>query len=215
VDIEIAVVLFEGVTALDAVGPYEVLSRLGRDLGFVGHAKGSVRTDNGRLGLSVDNTFEEVSSPEVVVVPGGPGQVAMMDDERSLAWLRRVHETARWTTSVCTGALILGAAGLLQGKRATTHWLAMDQLAVHGAEAVRERVVVDGRIVTAAGVSSGIDMALRLAALLVGDEGAQAIQLGIEYAPEPPFSAGSPGTAPPQIVAALRSRSRFRLEPTD
>jgi len=215
VDIEIAVVLFEGVTALDAVGPYEVLSRLGRDLGFVGHAKGSVRTDNGRLGLSVDNTFEEVSSPEVVVVPGGPGQVAMMDDERSLAWLRRVHETARWTTSVCTGALILGAAGLLQGKRATTHWLAMDQLAVHGAEAVRERVVVDGRIVTAAGVSSGIDMALRLAALLVGDEGAQAIQLGIEYAPEPPFSAGSPDTAPPEIVAALRSRSRFRLEPTD
>ncbi len=192
-----------------------MLSRLGRDLGFVGHAKGSVRTHNGRLGLSVDTTFEEVSAPEVVVVPGGPGQTAMMGDERLIAWLRRVHETTQWTTSVCTGALILGAAGLLQGKRATTHWLAMDELEKHDARAVRRRVVVDGRIVTAAGVSSGIDMALRLAALMVGAEGAQAVQLGIEYAPEPPFSAGSPGTAPPGIVAALRSRSRFILEPTD
>ncbi len=192
-----------------------MLSRLGRDLGFVGHAEGSVRTDNGRLGLSVDTTFEEVSAPEVVVVPGGPGQVAMMDDERLLTWLGQLHETTLWTTSVCTGALILGAAGLLRSKKATTHWLAMDQLENHGAHATRQRVVVDGKIVTAAGVSSGIDMALRLAALMVGDEGAQAVQLGIEYAPEPPFSAGSPDTAPPQIVVAVRSLSRFILEPTN
>jgi len=192
-----------------------VLSRIGRDLGFVGHNRGSVRTDNRRLGLSVDTTFEEVAAPEVVVVPGGPGQVAMMDDERLLDWLRQVHETTQWTTSVCTGALILGAAGLLAGKKATTHWLAMDQLVAHGAQPTEERVVLDGRIVTAAGVSSGIDMALRLAALMVGDEGAQAVQLGIEYAPEPPFTAGSPDTAPPQIVDALRSLSRFILEPTD
>ncbi len=181
----------------------------------MGHVEGSVRTDNGRLGLSVDTTFEDVPSPEVVLVPGGPGQVAMMDDDRLLSWLRQVHQTTQWTTSVCTGALILGAAGLLEGMRATTHWLAMDQLAEHGAQATRERVVVDGRIVTAAGVSSGLDMALRLAALLVGDEGAQAVQLGIEYAPDPPFTAGSPDTAPPQIVEALRSLSRFILEPTD
>jgi putative intracellular protease/amidase len=207
--------LYEGVTALDAVGPYEVLSRVGRDLGFVGHAPGSVRTDTGRLGLSVDTTFEEVEAPEVVVVPGGPGQVALMHDERLLDWLRRVHRTTQWTTSVCTGALILGAAGLLQGKRATTYWLAMDQLDQHGAEPVRQRVVVDGKIVTSAGVSSGIDMALRLAALMVGDEGAQAVQLGIEYAPDPPFAAGSPDTAPPHIVETLRSLSRFILEPTD
>ncbi len=213
--IDIAIVLYEGVTALDAVGPYEVLSRLGRDLAFVGHARGSVRTGTGRLGLIVDTTFEEVAAPEVVVVPGGPGQVAMMDDDRLLSWLRQVHQTTQWTTAVCTGALILGAAGLLAGKKATTHWLAMDQLAEHGAQATRQRVVVDGRIVTAAGVSSGIDMALRLAALMVGDEGAQAVQLGIEYAPDPPFTAGSPDTAPPQIVEALRSQSRFILAPTD
>ncbi len=192
-----------------------MLSRIGWDLGFVGHTKGSVRTDSGRLGLSVDTTFEEVTAPGVVVVPGGPGQVAMMDDERLLGWLRQVHETTRWTTSVCTGALILGAAGLLAGKKATTHWLAMEQLEAHGAQPTKERVVVDGRIVTAAGVSSGIDMALQLVAWLVGDEGAQAVQLGIEYAPEPPFTAGSPDTAPPQIVEALRSLSRFILEPTD
>jgi len=174
-----------------------------------------VRTDNGRLGLCVDTTFEEVQAPEIVVVPGGPGQVAMMSDERLLGWLRQIHRTTLWTTSVCTGALILGAAGLLQGRKATTHWLAMDQLDLYGAQPIKERVVFDDRIVTAAGVSSGIDMALRLAALMVGDEGAQAVQLGIEYAPEPPFAAGSPDTAPPQIVDALRSVSRFILEPTD
>ncbi len=174
-----------------------------------------MRTDSGRLGLSVHTTFEEVSAPELVVVPGGPGQTAMMGDERLLNWLRHVHGSTFWTTSVCTGALILGAAGLLRGKKATTHWLAMDELHKYGAHATDERVVVDGRIVTAAGVSSGIDMALRLAALMVGEGGAQAVQLAIEYAPEPPFNAGSPDSAPPRIVAALRSRSRFVLEPTD
>ncbi len=174
-----------------------------------------MRTDTGRLGLNVDATFDEVDAPEVVVVPGGPGQEAMMDDERLLAWLRQVHETTRWTTSVCTGALILGAAGLLEARNATTHWLAMDELAKQGARPTKQRVVVDGRIITAAGVSAGIDMALRLAALLVGDEGAQAVQLGIEYAPDPPFSAGSPDTAPPEVVAGLLARSRFILEPTD
>jgi transcriptional regulator GlxA family with amidase domain len=135
-----------------------------------------------------------------------------MADETILGWIREAHRTSTWTTSVCTGSLLLAAAGLLEGKKATSHWTALDQLPAFGAEPTLERVVEQGKIITAAGVSAGIDMALTLAAHIAGDEVAQAIQLGIEYDPQPPFDAGSPEKAPPAIVEFLRNRSRFVLE---
>jgi transcriptional regulator GlxA family with amidase domain len=207
---EIAILLYDRFTALDAVGPYEVLSRLpGASVTFTGVATGPVRTDTGSLSLVVERTLDELARPEIVLVPGGPGEVATRAQPEALEWLRDVHATTRWTTSVCTGALVLAAAGLLTGKRATTHWLARAELARLGALPVAERVVFDGKLVTAAGVSAGIDMALALAAEIAGVEVAQSIQLGIEYDPQPPFDAGSPDSAPAPIVSALRERSRF------
>ena len=207
---DIAILIFDRLTALDAVGPYEVLGRLpGAELHFVSTETGPRRSDQGSLALMADRTLDELPEPDVVLVPGGPGQADAMRDERVLSWLRHAHETTQWTTSVCTGSLILGAAGLLEGRRATTYWMAMDQLAQFGATAVAERFVRDGKIVTAAGVSAGIDMAIMLASLIAGDEAAQAIQLGIEYDPQPPFE-GSPERAPRELVQSLRRASRFQ-----
>jgi putative intracellular protease/amidase len=207
---DIAILLYDRFTALDAIGPYEVLSRLpGARARFVAVEPGPVTTDNGMLTLVAEGSLADASAPDVVLVPGGPGEVAARAGGSALEWLRTVHETSTWTTSVCTGSLILAAAGLLRGKRATSHWLALEQLRELGAEPVSERVVFDGKIVTAAGVSAGIDMALTLAATIAGDEVAQAIQLGIEYDPQPPFDAGSPAKAPAAIVEGLRARSRF------
>jgi putative intracellular protease/amidase len=190
---QIAILLFDGVTALDAVGPYEVLRLLpGADVRLVARAPGEQATDGGPLRLVADHALAEVPSPEIVVVPGGPGARALFEDQAVLGWLRSVHERSRWTTSVCWGSMVLGAAGLLDGLRATSHWLAREDLAEHGAVAVDERVVVSGKVITSAGVSAGIDMALRLAALEAGESVAQAIQLLLEYDPEPPFDAGSP-----------------------
>jgi len=205
-----AILLYDGFTALDAIGPYEVLSRLpGARATFVASTQGPVRTDNDMLSLVADCSLQDVPAPEIVLVPGGPGEVAARAGGPALEWLRAAHQTSTWTTSVCTGSLILAAAGLLDGRRATTHWLALDALTGLGAEAVSERVVFDGKIVTAAGVSAGIDMALALAAKIAGEQVAQAIQLGIEYDPQPPFDAGSPQKAPAEIVALLRGNSRF------
>jgi len=210
---QIAVVLYDRFTMLDAVGPYEVLSRLpGAELTFAAAQPGAVRADTGRGALVADAALAELPAPDVVVVPGGPGQTALMDDEPLLSWLRAADAASTWTTSVCTGSLLLAAAGLLAGRRATTHWLALEQLAAFGAEPTAERVVVDGKHVTAAGVSAGIDMALALVDRIAGEQVAQAIQLGIEYDPQPPFAAGSPRSAPPETVAALRAASRFVLE---
>lgn len=210
---EIAILLFDRLTALDAIGPYEVLSRIpGATVKFVAKQIGAQRTDVGSLALVADYTLDQVVAPEIIVVPGGPGQNALMDDERVLAWVRRAHETSKWTTSVCTGSLVLGAAGLLKGLRATSHWLAYHALRALGAEAVAERVVIEGKIITAAGVSAGIDMALTLVAREGGQAVAQAIQLGIEYDPQPPFDAGAPHKAPAEIVERLRSRSRFLMQ---
>lgn len=207
---EIAILLFERLTALDAIGPYEVLSRIpGATVKFVAAQAGPKRTDVGALALVADYSLDQVASPEIVVIPGGPGQSALMNDEPVLNWVRQVHQTSKWTTSVCTGSLVLGAAGLLKGLHATTHWLAYDALRSLGAEPVSERVVIEGKIVTAAGVSAGIDMALTLVARECGDDLAKSIQLGIEYDPQPPFDVGSPGKAPAEIVERLRSRSRF------
>ena len=205
-----AILLYDGFTALDAIGPYEVLSRVpGASVTFVAAEPGPVGTDNGMLTILAERSIRDVPAPQIVLVPGGPGEVAERAGGPTLEWLRGVHETSIWTTSVCTGSLILAAAGLLHGKRATGHWLALEKLRELGAEAVEERVVFDGKLVTAAGVSAGIDMSLALAARIAGEQVAQAIQLGIEYDPQPPFNAGSPRTAPPEIVELLRARSRF------
>jgi putative intracellular protease/amidase len=201
---QIAIPLFDRFTALDAVGPYEVLSRLpGAEVTFVGEATGPVRTDTGRLAITVDAALDEVDAPDVVVVPGGPGTRVMLQPGALHEWIAGVHPTTTWTTSVCTGSLILGAAGLLEGLDATTHWAAMGELAPLVGATTEQRVVPQGKIVTAAGVSAGIDMALWLAARIAGDEVAQAIQLGIEYDPQPPFDSGSVAKADPRIVGLL------------
>lgn len=189
---EIAVAIFEQVTALDAVGPYEVLQRLaGAEVRFVGHRKGEIRTDNGFLGLMVDCTFGEVCSPDIVLIPGGIGTRALVRDDVILDWIRHTHETSKFTTSVCTGALLLAAAGLLEGKKATTHFSARPLLLKYGAIPTEQRVVQEGKIITAAGVSSGIDMALHLAEQLTDVTTARALQLMIEYDPQPPHDAGA------------------------
>jgi putative intracellular protease/amidase len=201
---QIAIPLFDRLTALDAIGPYEVLSRLpGAEVLFVATEPGPKRTDTDALALTAERRFSDVAEPDIVVVPGGRGTRDQPHDEL-VAWLQRAHQGSRWTTSVCTGALLLGAAGILEGLRATTHWLFFDQLRAFGAEPTLERVVEQGRVITAAGVSSGIDMALRLAQLIAGDEVAQAIQLSIEYDPQPPLDAGSPAKAPSSIVELVR-----------
>jgi putative intracellular protease/amidase len=211
---DIAILIYDRFTALDAVGPYEVLSRLpDAKLTFVAERIGPIRTDTGALGLLADASLAQTTAPDIVLIPGGPGQAALMDDGPVHEWLRAVHETSTWTTSVCTGSLILAAAGLLEGKRATGNWLALEELRRLGVDVVEERVVFDGKIATAAGVTAGIDMALTLAARIAGDELAQAIQLGIEYDPEPPFDAGSPHKAPAAIVEAVRAYSRFEAQP--
>jgi transcriptional regulator GlxA family with amidase domain len=204
--VQIAIPLFERLTALDAIGPYEVLSRLpGAEVVFVAAEPGPKRTDTGALSLTADRGLSEVLQPDVVVVPGGSGTRDQPHDEL-VAWIQQVHQSSCWTTSVCTGALLLGAAGVLDGLRATTHWMFFDRLRAFGAEPTLERVVEQGKVVTAAGVSSGIDMALRLVQLIAGDDVAQAVQLSIEYDPQPPFSAGSPAKAPEPIVQLVRER---------
>jgi transcriptional regulator GlxA family with amidase domain len=203
---QIAFLLYDRFTALDIVGPYDVLSSMPDTVPvFVAEKAGPVRNETGTLGLIADRTLEEVGAPDVVVVPGGFGTRMLLEHDPTLAWLRSVHESSTWTTSVCTGSLLLAAAGLLDGVPATTHWLARDLLASLGATPVPERVVRHGKILTAAGVSSGIDMGLQLVALIHGDEVAQAVQLGIEYDPQPPFDAGSPDSAPRPVVDAVRS----------
>ncbi len=207
-NVRIAILIFEKLTALDAIGPYEVLRSVpGWEVQFVGPAKGPVRTDSGALGLSADFGLDEVDEADVVLVPGGEGNRPLMDDETVLSWLRAIDRGSKWTTSVCTGSLVLGAAGLLEGKRATGHWLFRDQLREFGAEPVAERFVEDGKVLTAAGVSAGIDMALHLVGREAGPEVAQAVQLGIEYDPQPPFDAGSPSKAPSEIVELVTAVS--------
>jgi transcriptional regulator GlxA family with amidase domain len=204
--LQVVIPLFPRFTALDAVGPYEVLQRIPQiDVTIIGHERGEVRSENGMLGIAVDATFEEHPEPDVVVFPGGVGTRPLENDERVLEWVRHAHATTRFTTSVCTGSLVLGAAGLLRGLSATTHWSCYPELEAHGAEPVAQRVVEHSglRIITAAGVSSGIDMALRLVELLVDRTAAQAAQLMIEYDPEPPCDSGSLAKADDTIMARV------------
>jgi putative intracellular protease/amidase len=202
---KIAIPIFDKVTALDAIGPYEVLSRIpGADLKFVGLEAGPVKTDNGMLSLNAELALEDFAEPDVLVFPGGFGTRPLMKNERVLDWVRSVHEQTQWTTSVCTGSLVLGAAGLLNGLDATTHWASLDVLERLGARPAGRRVVEQGKIVTAAGVSSGIDMALFLAGRIAGDKVAQAIQLAIEYDPQPPYDSGSVDKAAQEIIDLVR-----------
>jgi putative intracellular protease/amidase len=209
---QIAILLFDRFTVLDAIGPYQMLSGLpGAEVIFAAERPGPIRDEVGSLILSAEAGLPDVPHPDVIVVPGGPGQNNQMQDGPVHEWLRAADQTSTWTTSVCTGSLILAAAGLLAGRRATSHWLALDELGRLGATPVAERVVFDGKYVTAAGVSSGIDMGLTLAGRVAGDEVAQAIQLMTEYDPQPPYDAGSVDRAPAALVSKLRSRSRFLL----
>lgn len=204
-----AILIFDGLTALDAVGPYEVLRSVpGWEVEFVGKQTGEIRTDSGHLGLSVDRSLEETSDPDIVLVPGGAGNRPLLNDDEVLSWLREVDRGTTWTTSVCTGSLVLGAAGLLEGKRATGHWLYLEPLRAYGADPVGGRFVEDGKVMTAAGVSAGIDMALHLVGREVGPEVAQAVQLAVEYDPQPPFDAGSPAKAPQPIVELVTAVSK-------
>jgi len=207
----VAIPLYEQFTALDAVGPFEVLARIpGTEVTWLGPEAGPVTTDNG-LALVADAAYEEVPDPDVLVVPGGYGtDTGALDDERLVGWIRRAHETSDWTTSVCTGSLLLAAAGVLDGLDATTHWLDVETLERLGAKPASARVVERGKVITAAGVSSGIDMGLLLAARIAGPEVAQAIQLGIEYDPQPPFDAGSTEKAAPEIVELVRAVAAAR-----
>lgn len=205
---QIAILLYDRFTLLDAVGPYEVLARLPEvRVQFVALQPGPVQVDTGLTALQAATALADVPRPEVVIVPGGSGTPAAMQEQAYLAWLRAAHETTRWTTSVCTGAFLLGAAGLLQGVPATTHWASRGYLAQVGATYVPERIVRHGKIITAAGVSAGIDMALVLVAELAGEEWARAAQLALEYDPQPPFDAG----ALPKVDAATVALSNRLL----
>jgi len=202
----IGMLLFPRLTQLDLTGPYEVLARLpNTKVHLVAHALDPVKTDRG-MSIVPTITYADCPQLDVIMVPGGPGQQDLMEDQVVLDFLQRQSRGAKYVTSVCTGSLVLGAAGLLKGRRATSHWAAIEHLKLLGAIPVSERVVVDGNIVTGAGVASGIDFALKLAAILEGDEVARQIQLQIEYDPAPPFDSGSPATASPQTVSTLRQR---------
>ena len=210
---QVAIVLYPDFTATDVIGPYEVLGRLpDTEVVFVAEDPDRVRNDLGSLTIQAGARLDDVTAPDLVLIGGGPGAAGQLADGPLHEWLRAVDETTAWTTSVCTGSLILAGAGLLRGRRATSHWGALGELGALGAIPVRERVVFDDKYVSGAGVSAGIDMALTLAGRLRGDDVARAVQLIIEYAPQPPYNAGSPDSAGPEILA-LAQRLLSDLEP--
>jgi putative intracellular protease/amidase len=205
--VQIAILLYDRFTALDVVGPYDVLSHLpGAEVVFVAERPGPVVNEVGSLHLVASAALGDVTRPDVVLVPGGPGQNAHMADGPVRRWIQAVDAHSTWTASVCSGSLLLAAAGLLTGRPATSHWLVRDSLADHGAIPIADRVVFDGKYVTAAGVSAGLDMAFALAGRIAGDAVAQAIQLAHEYDPRPPYQSGNPDTAPRAIADAVLAR---------
>ncbi|HMG27726.1 MAG TPA: DJ-1/PfpI family protein [Acidimicrobiia bacterium] len=213
---QIAIGLYPGFTALDAIGPYNVFTNVpGADVVLCAEKKGVLPDDSGLLRVEMAHTFDDVPEPDILLVPGGlVTRVVAAEGGPIVEWIRAAHETTTYTTSVCTGALLLGAAGVLQGLRATTHWLAYDHLRRYDAEPTEERVVFEGKVVTAAGVSAGIDLALTLVDKLYGAEVAQAVQLGIEYDPQPPHDAGAPSKAPAEIrelVSSVMAEAEAKL----
>ena len=212
---QIAALVFDAITPLDIVGPIEVLARMpGAEIVIVGKQRGPVRDPRTHWTLTAEASLAEVTKPDILVIPGGAGVRPLCTDESILEWVQAAHRTTSWTTSVCTGSLLLAAAGLLKGLTATTHWASKEALEQYGARYVEERVIQQEKIITSAGVSSGIDMALHLAARIAGEDFAQSIQLGIEYDPEPPFSSGSPHKAPAHVLAMVRERMKSRMEAT-
>lgn len=202
----IAFLFYEGMTALDVVGPHEILCRLpGAEVFRAASIAGPVRTDSGLI-LMADHPLSEIQQADILLIPGAGNATTLRKYPDILDWVRSIHQTTTWTTSVCTGSLILGAAGILQGLRATSHWAALDRLKLWDAVPTEARLVEDGKVLTAAGVSAGIDMALTLAAKIAGTQFAQSMQLAIEYDPQPPFNAGSPGKLDPALCSALKSR---------
>ncbi len=210
---KIAALLFDKITILDIVGPAEVLSWIpDSEILWVGREKGVVRAEPTGLNVTIDHTLDEVGDADVLMVPGGPGVRLLLEDQAHLDWVRRIHETTSWTTSICTGLLLLGAAGLLTGLTATTHWMSAEALEKFGASYAEKRVIQQGKIVTSAGVSSGIDMALWLLAELEGEEAARAAQLCIEYDPQPPFDAGAPSKAGQATIDRARETVQAVLQ---
>jgi len=211
--LHVAIPLFPRFTALDAIGPYEVLQRIPTlDVTFIAQRRGEVRSENGMLAMVADATFAELTEPDIVVFPGGVGTRPLVHDDEVLEWVRHAHAHSTFTTSVCTGSLVLAAAGLLQGQTATTHWSCYSELEALGAVPTADRVVehLPERLITAAGVSSGIDMALRLVELLVDRTAAQAMQLMIEYDPQPPFDAGSVAKAGDEVMTRVIEYAQLR-----
>jgi transcriptional regulator GlxA family with amidase domain len=202
----IVFLFYDGMTALDAIGPHEILCRLpGITVKRVAKSIGKIHTDSGLI-LIADYCIADVADADILFIPGAGNATTLQNHPEILDWVRLIHSKSTWTTSVCTGSLILGAAGILVGKKATTHWAALDRLTKWGAEPIQERIIESGKIITAAGVSAGIDMALTLAAKISGETVAKSIQLGIEYDPEPPFDTGSPNKAEPTLVERLRNK---------
>jgi len=202
----ITFLFYNGMTALDAIGPHEILARLpGATIYRASLQSGSIQAGAG-LTLITEYALSDITETDILVVPGGGSATSLRNYPEILTWIKKIHTTTTWTTSVCTGSLILGAAGVLSGVQATTHWAVMDRLETYGAIPTHKRIVESGKIITAAGVSAGIDMALSLASKIAGQSVAESLQLAIEYDPEPPFNAGSPEKAPSQIVDALRAR---------
>jgi len=191
--LSIAILLYEGFTALDAVGPYEVLASLeNAKVTFIAENKGEIRSDTKSLGVVADASLSEVPKPDIIVIPGGATTPQAAANQTILAWLKEAHQTSLWTTSVCTGSFVLGAAGLLKGKTITTHWAAQSHVeSLCQAKYSEQRFIQEGKIITAAGVSAGIDMALYLVSQVKNQETAESIQLALEYDPKPPFSQGS------------------------
>ena len=211
---QIAALVFDAITPLDIVGPIEVLARMpGAEIVIVGKQRGPVRDPRTHWTLTAEASLAEVPRPDLLVLPGGAGVRPLCAEEPILEWLRLAHGTTSWTTSVCTGSLLLGAAGLLRGLTATTHWASRELLERYGARYVEERVVQQGKIITSAGVSSGIDMALTLVAKMAGDDIAKGIQLSIEYDPQPPFNCGAPSKAEPAVLDRVRQTMQRAAAP--
>jgi transcriptional regulator GlxA family with amidase domain len=208
--ITIAFLMFDNFTALDVIGPYEILSKIPNSKVYFVGLEAKIYTDGKGLTIKVDYSLEDIKSPDILLIPGGQGIDSLLNDNRLLDWIRNTHKTSKWTTSVCSGALLLASSGILEGKTATTHWNRKEQLKQYGVNIVNERYHKDGKIITSAGVSAGIDMALYLLSLVTNDNYAKAVQLGIEYDPFPPFDCGSPEKAPKELLEMVKKKANKR-----
>lgn len=209
----IVFLFYHSMTALDAIGPHEVLCRLpNANIYRTAKHAGIVETESSHLKMIAEYSFNEVTSADILLIPGAGNATSLKGDQETLAWIQDIHRTTTWTTSICTGSLILGAAGILSGLKATSHWAVIDRLSRWGATPTHQRIVEDNKVITAAGVSAGIDMALALAEKICGRSVGETLQLGIEYDPEPPFNSGSPQKASPQIYESLKKRLLEKFE---